>query len=170
MKLQSSKPQSKLCKAAESDSRRAVNGQKQGPAIPKSLRPSAPRGRARPSICLPGQDAVRTSPLAQPRPSSAAAVILRRCFYADIKMNALGGTRRVKQQCNLVCFSTESGKCFKKDFGRSMDSFRNTCLTLKSLILMSGMPLVQHFSYPTATFCARSRPLPLPSLASCALA
>lgn len=44
-----------------------------------------------------------------------------------------------------------------------MDDFRNTCLTLKSLILMSGMPLVQHLPTPTAVFHARLLPLHLTS-------
>jgi len=43
-----------------------------------------------------------------------------------------------------------------------MDSFRNACLTHRSLILIPGMPLVQHLLSPTAAFCARSRPLPRP--------
>lgn len=58
-------------------------------------------------------------------------------------MNALGGTRGVKELCNLVWFSTWSGKYFKKYLERSMGRFRTTCLMLRSLILMPGMALLQ---------------------------
>lgn len=85
-------------------------------------------------------------------------------------MNARRGMKKVKEQHNLICFSTGLRKYRKKYLGRSTGSFRNNCLTLKFLIFMSGMPLVEHLSFPTPAFHATSVPLPLSEpihLASC---